>query len=135
MLVDELRRFNRAGARRGLRLQAMMIPEEVTHTYQILRNRYDCTFCHAKGVDRKQKAFITFPEKGDHKYLRLPVQEGAILDILWGTPDFYMIGASSTRSSWMNLFGLGMVAMGTVFVSGHSFVRILTRRRRRRHGS
>ena len=63
------------------------------------------------------------------------MQEGAILDILWGTPDFYMIGASSTRSSWMNLFGLGMVAMGTVFVSGHSFVRILTRRRRRRHGS
>lgn len=129
--LDELRRFSRVGRARGLRLQAMMMPDEVTHTYQILRNRYDCTFCHARGTDRKQKAFVALPEPGDRTYKRMAVQEGAILDLLYGTPDFYMIGASATRSRAMNLAALGLLGVGIVFVAGHSFVRLLTRSRRR----
>lgn len=132
--LNELRAFNRRAARDGLKLQAMMMPAEITHNYDTLKSRFDCTFCHAKGPDKKQKAFLAFPEEDDNRFVRVPVQEGAILDILAGTPDFYMIGASATRNSVLNLLGFGLVGVGMCFAGGHSFFRLLTMGRRRKGG-
>ena len=126
--LRELRDFNHHLRGRGMRLWGMMTPEVVTHSYQILENRWDCTFCHASGPKAMQKSFIAFPEK-DGSFTRLSVEKGAILDILYGTPDFYMLG--TTRSTALNVIGAIIIAAGLSFPVGHGFLRFLTRNNRK----
>ena len=111
-----------------MRLWGMMTPEVVTHSYQILNNRWDCSFCHASGSKAMQKSFISFPEKNGG-YTRVAVEKGAILDILYGTPDFYMLG--TTRSTPLNIIGGLIIAAGLSFPVGHGFFRFLTRKKRK----
>lgn len=126
--ISELRRFNGTSRYPDLRLKGMLTPEVVTHNMQILDNRWDCTFCHASGTDVMQTSFISLPEP-DGSYKRLPVEKGAVLDALNGTPDFYMMGA--TRNASMNLLGLAIIAGGLVMPVGHGLLRYLTRKNRR----
>lgn len=126
--LQELRDFNHRLRGMNMRLWGMMTPEVVTHTYQILDNRWDCTFCHASGPRAMQKSFIAFPEKNGG-YARVVVEKGAILDILYGTPDFYMLG--TTRSTALNIIGGLIVAAGLAVPIGHGFIRFLTRRNRK----
>ncbi len=126
--LAELRAFNHHLRSRNMRLWGMMTPEVVTHNYQIMVNRWDCSFCHASGSKAMQKSFIVLPGKnGD--YTRIPVEKGAILDILYGTPDFYMMG--STRSTALNIIGALIVAAGLSFPVCHGFFRFLTRKNRK----
>ncbi|GFE62626.1 hypothetical protein AOG2_32140 [Geobacter sp. AOG2] len=125
--LKELRRFNKKSRDDGLRLRGMMMPEVVTHSYQILDNRWDCTFCHVSGAHALQTSFVSFPTKSG-AYNRMPVEKGAILDVLYGTPDFYMTGA--TRSVLFSIIGGLIIACGIVIPLGHGFVRFLTRRKR-----
>jgi len=128
--LQELREFNHKLRGKNMRLWGMMTPEVVTHSYQILENRWDCSFCHASGPKAMQKSFIAFPEqKGG--YIRVPVEKGAILDILYGTPDFYMLG--STRSTALNIVGALIVAAGLSLPVFHGFFRFLTRKSRKEH--
>ncbi|MFA7404827.1 MAG: cytochrome c3 family protein [Pelobacteraceae bacterium] len=126
--LKELREFNHKLRGMNMRLWGMMTPEVVTHSYQILDNRWDCTFCHASGPKAMQKSFIAFPEKNGG-YTRVAVEKGAILDILYGTPDFYMLG--TTRSTALNVIGGLIVAAGLSFPIGHGFFRFLTRKKRK----
>jgi hypothetical protein len=128
--LEELRNFNYNLRGKNMRLWGMMTPEIVTHSYQILENRWDCTFCHASGPNAMQKSFIAFPDKNGG-YVRLAVEKGAILDILYGTPDFYMLG--STRSTALNIIGALIIAGGMAFPVSHGFFRFLTRKNRKEH--
>lgn len=128
--LKELREFNHRLRSRNMRLWGMMTPELVTHSYQILDNRWDCTFCHASGPKAMQKSFIAFPDKSGG-YTRVAVEKGAILDILYGTPDFYMLG--TTRSTALNIIGGLIVAAGLSVPIGHGFIRFLTRKNRKEH--
>lgn len=126
--LKELRRFNTDRLYQGIRLTGMMTPETVTHTVQTLDNRWDCSFCHASGPGAMQTSFLAFPA-GDGRYQRLPVERGAVLDALYGTPDFYMMGA--TRSRAMNILGLSIIAGGLIMPVGHGTLRFLTRKNRK----
>ena len=126
--LAELRAFNHKLRGKNMRLWGMMTPEVVTHSYQILENRWDCTFCHASGPKAMQKSFITFPDKSG-AYTRVAVEKGAILDILYGTPDFYMLG--TTRSTPLNIIGALIVAAGLSVPLAHGFFRFLTRKNRK----
>jgi predicted CXXCH cytochrome family protein len=126
--LEELRKFNHHLRGKNMRLWAMMTPEVVTHSYQILDNRWDCTFCHASGPKAMQRSYIAFPDK-DGGYTRLPVEKGAILDILYGTPDFYMLG--TTRSVPLNIIGGLIIVGGLAFPVCHGFFRFLTRKNRK----
>ncbi len=126
--LQELREFNHKLRGQNMRVWGMMTPEVITHSYQILGNRWDCSFCHASGPKAMQQSFIVFPGKnGD--YTRLAVEKGAILDILYGTPDFYMLG--TTRSTSLNVIGALIVAAGLSFPVVHGFFRFLTRKNRK----
>ena len=126
--LQELRDFNHHLRGKNMRLWGMMTPEVVTHSYQILENRWDCSFCHASGPKAMQKSFIAFPEKNGG-YNRLAVEKGAILDILYGTPDFYMLG--TTRSTPLNIIGALIIVAGLSMPLGHGFFRFLTRKNRK----
>jgi hypothetical protein len=126
--LKELREFNHQLRGRNMRLWGMMTPEVVTHSYQILDNRWDCSFCHASGPNAMQKSFIAFPDK-DGGYTRVAVEKGAILDILYGTPDFYMLG--TTRSTPLNIIGALIIVAGLAFPVSHGFFRFLTRKNRK----
>ena len=128
--LEELRDFNRKGRGRDMRLWGMMTPEVVTHSYQTLDNRWDCSFCHASGPRALQTSYLAFPDRTGG-YTRLPVEKGAILDILYGTPDFYMLG--TTRSTPLNLVGAAILACGMLFPIGHGTFRFLTRKNRKEH--
>ncbi|WP_225911563.1 cytochrome c3 family protein [Desulfuromonas versatilis] len=128
--LKELRIFNQKREYKNLRLAGMMIPERVTHDFQILDNRWDCTFCHASGPEAMQTSYLAFPEDGG-TFSRLPVEQGAVLDALYGTPDFYMMGA--TRSKALNIVGLMIIAGGLVMPVGHGTLRFLTRNNRKEH--
>ena len=123
--LDELRNFNRNPAYNGMHLRSMMMPEKVTHTFQFLDNRRDCTFCHASGPGTMQTSFIAIPQE-DGTFSNVAVEKGAVLDALYGTPDFYMTG--KTRNDGMNIIGLAIIAGGMVMPIGHGFLRFLTRR-------
>lgn len=126
--LQELRDFNIKLRGLNMRLWGMMTPEVVTHSYQILDNRWDCSFCHASGPKAMQKSFITFPDKNG-VYKKVAVEKGAILDILYGTPDFYMLG--STRSTALNIIGALIIVGGMCMPVGHGFFRFLTRKNRK----
>lgn len=125
--LRELKSFNTNLAYRPLRLRGMLTPETVSHDLQILDNRWDCTFCHASGPAAMQTSFLALPLE-DGTFQRLPVEPGAILDALNGTPDFYMMGA--TRNATLNYLGLAIIAGGLVMPVGHGFLRFLTRKNR-----
>ncbi len=128
--LKELRNFNGEARTKEMRLWGMMTPEVVTHSYQILENRWDCTFCHASGPQAMQTSYVSFPEK-DGSYTRVAVEKGAILDILYGTPDFYMLG--STRSTPLNIIGALILVGGLMMPVGHGTFRFLTRNNRKEH--
>lgn len=128
--LNELKKFHRNARYKGMRLWGMMTPEVATHSYQILNNRWDCTFCHASGPNAMQTSYIAFPGKNG-KYNRVLVEKGAILDILYGTPDFYMLG--STRSTTLNIIGAIIIAGGLLVPIVHGTFRILTIKKRKGH--
>jgi predicted CXXCH cytochrome family protein len=128
--LSELRDFNHRLRGKGMRLWGMMTPEVVTHTYQILDNRFDCTFCHAIGPKAMQTSFVAIPDNSGG-YQRIAVEKGAVMDLLYGTPDFYMIG--STRSTLLNYIGLAIVLGGMMVPIGHGTFRFLTRKNRKEH--
>jgi hypothetical protein len=128
--LAELRSFNRSAKHDDMRLWGMMTPEKVTHSYQILDNRWDCTFCHASGPRAMQTSFVAFPDKGG-AYTRMAVEKGAVLDVLYGTPDFYMMG--STRSTALSIVGGLIVLGGMGFAGVHGTLRFLTRKNRKEH--
>lgn len=128
--LKELRAFNHEARTKGMRLWGMMMPEVVTHTYQILDNRWDCTFCHASGPQAMQTSYVAFPGKNGGVN-RVAVEKGAILDILYGTPDFYMLG--TTRSTGLNVIGAVIIAGGMMMPLGHGAFRFLTRKNRKEH--
>jgi hypothetical protein len=49
--------------------------------------------------------------------------------MLYGTPDFYMLG--TTRSTSLNVVGAMIVLAGLSFPVGHGFLRLLTRKNRK----
>lgn len=128
--LKELRDFNFELRKKDMRLWGMMMPEVATHSFQILENRWDCSFCHASGPKAMQKSFMAFPDISGG-YTRLEVESGAILDILYGTPDFYMMG--STRSTALNIVGALIIAGGMMMPIGHGTFRFLTRKNRKEH--
>lgn len=125
--LAELRTFNRNPDYKNFHLSGTMVPRTASHDLTTLDNRYDCTFCHASGPGSMQTSFIAWPmENGT--YQRMAVEEGAMLDTLYGTPNFYMTG--STRSSVMNIIGLIIICGGFVMPIGHGTLRFLTRKNR-----
>ena len=62
-------------------------------------------------------------------FKRVEVEKGAVLDALYGTPDFYMVG--STRSTALNYIGMMILAGGMVMPIGHGTLRFLTRKNRK----
>jgi predicted CXXCH cytochrome family protein len=126
--LQELREFNWKMRHEGLRLRGMMMPEVMTHSYQILDNRWDCTFCHVSGTKVMRNSFVSFPTKTGN-YNRMSVEKGAVLDFLYGTPDFYMTGA--TRSMVLSLVGALIILCGLFMPLGHGFLRFLTRSKRK----
>lgn len=105
-----------------------MMPETVTHSYQIMNNRWDCTYCHASGPKAQQASYLAFPER-DGTYSRLRVEKGAILDVLYGTPDFYMTGF--TRNKTLSIIGILIAAGGLMVPIVHGSLRFLTRHNRK----
>jgi len=126
--LAELRLFNLDPGKSTLRLQGMMTPESVTHDFSILANRRDCSFCHASGPNARQTSFVSLAQS-DGSYRRVAVEQGAVLDALHGTPDFYMVGA--TRSTVLNYIGAAIIAGGLIMPLGHGTLRFLTRRNRK----
>ncbi len=129
--LEELYAFNRGKTGRELTLQGMMTPENLTHSFQILENRWDCSFCHASGPQAMQTSYVALPE-ADGSFRRVAVEKGAVLDALYGTPDFYMLGA--TRSRTLDLVGMAILAGGLVLPVGHGSLRFLTRNNRKGKG-
>jgi predicted CXXCH cytochrome family protein len=128
--LDDLRAFNSQVRNKEMRLWGMMTPEVVSHNYKILDNRWDCSFCHASGPGSMQTSYVAFPDKSGG-YTRVAVEKGAVLDILNGTPDFYMMGA--TRSAILNIIGALIIAAGLMMPIGHGTFRLLTRKNRKKH--
>ena len=128
--LAELRLFNLDSDpdKKQLRLQGMMTPERLGHNFQIQDDRWDCSFCHASGPEAMQVSYLSLIEKNGG-FKRLAVEKGAVLDALYGTPDFYMVG--STRSTALNYVGLVVLAGGMVMPLGHGALRFLTRKNRK----
>jgi len=124
---QELRDFNKKVRRDGMRLRGVLMPEVMTHSFQILANRRDCTFCHVSRTTALRTGYLSFPTDSG-RYRRLQVEKGADLDILQGTPDFYMTGA--TRSGALSIVGALVVLCGLIMPVGHGLLRFLTRKER-----
>ena len=124
--LEELRIFNRT--HKSLRLHGMMTPGTVSHKFEILDNRRNCTFCHTSGSSAMQTSLIVVPEENG-TFKRVTVEKGAVLDALYGTPDFYMMG--STRNTRLNGIGLAIICCGLIMPVGHGFLRFLTRKNRK----
>ena len=125
--LAELRNFNRSSEHKSLRLQGMMTPETASHKFEILDNRRNCTFCHGSGSGVMQTSVLALPEENG-TYRRVPVEKGAALDALYGTPDFYMMG--SNKNTMMSIIGLCVICGGLIMPVCHGFLRFLTRKNR-----
>ena len=126
--IQELRVFNTNPSHKFLRLQGMMTPEKVTHKFEILDSRRNCTFCHTSGPAAMQTSYIALPE-ANGTFKRVAVEKGAVLDALYGTPDFYMMG--STKNSMLDGIGLAIICGGLIMPVCHGFLRFLTRKNRK----
>jgi hypothetical protein len=126
--LAELRIFNLDPEKKQLRLQGMMTPERLSHDFKTQDNRWDCSFCHASGPGAMQVSFLSLATNNG-SFERVAVEKGAVLDALYGTPDFYMVGA--TRSKALNYVGLVILAGGMVMPIGHGTLRFLTRKNRK----
>lgn len=125
--LSELRLFNTSPEHQNVRLQGMMTPEVITHNFQVLSNRWDCSFCHASGPEAMQTSYVAIPE-ANGTFTRATVEKGAVLDAMNGTPDFYMLG--STRNPILDKIGLLIVLGGLIMPIGHGSLRFLTRKNR-----
>ncbi|WP_321393371.1 multiheme c-type cytochrome [uncultured Desulfuromusa sp.] len=126
--LAELRTFNKNPEYSDLHLSGTMVPDEISHVLSTHDNRYDCSFCHASGPGSMQTSFVAFPTENG-TYQRMSVEEGAMLDTLYGTPNFYMTGP--TRSAAMNIIGLLIICGGFIMPIGHGTLRFLTRKNRK----
>lgn len=126
--LTELRLFNHDRDKSHLRLQGMMTPEKLSHDFRMQENRWDCSFCHASGPGVMQVSYLSLAESNGG-FKRVEVEKGAVLDALYGTPDFYMVG--STRSTALNYIGMMILAGGMVMPIGHGTLRFLTRKNRK----
>jgi predicted CXXCH cytochrome family protein len=125
--LTELRNFNKSSEHNELRLQGMMTPETASHRFEIIDNRRNCSFCHTSGSAAMQTSYLAIPEQNG-TYKRVAVEKGAVLDALYGTPDFYMMG--STKNKNLNYIGLAIICGGLVLPVGHGSLRFLTRKNR-----
>ena len=125
--LAELRSFNKNPEHKSLRLQGMMTPETVSHKFEILDNRRNCTFCHGSGPGVMQTSVLALPEENG-TFRRVSVEKGAALDALYGTPDFYMMG--SNKSTTMSILGLAIICGGLIMPVCHGTLRFLTRKNR-----
>ncbi len=128
--LAELKKFNSNPQYKKLRLWGMLTTDTVSHQYGIFKNRQDCTFCHAAGPKAMQTSYVAFP-KQDGTYSRVAVEKGAPLDMLFATPDFYVVGAG--RNNILNIVGLLILAGGFGAALLHGTFRFLTRKNRRKH--
>ena len=126
--LAELRTFNLNPAYKTLHLDGTLVPSEASHDLTTLDNRYDCSFCHASGPESMQTSFLALPNP-DGSFARVNVEEGAVLDALYGTPNFYMTG--STRSASLNIIGFIIICCGFIMPIGHGTLRFLTRKNRK----
>ncbi len=127
--LKELKEYRQQVKGLDLELAGVLMPEKMTHNYQTLDNRWDCTFCHSSGTEINQTSYLLLPDDEGEFSQRLPVEKGAILDLLYGAPDFYIMGAS--RSTAMNIAGLLIVCAGLAVPLVHGALRICTSRRRK----
>jgi predicted CXXCH cytochrome family protein len=127
--IKELRAFNRDPSHKQLRLQGMMTPQTMTHNFEIMDSRRNCTFCHASGAGPMQTSYISLPQENG-TFQRIPAERGAVLDALYGTPDFYLMG--STKNVTLNYVGLAIICGGLIMPVGHGFMRFMTRKNRQR---
>lgn len=127
--LTELRNFNTSPDHKALHLQGMMTPSTVSHKFERIDNRRNCTFCHAAGPAAMQTSFLSLPEQNG-TFRRVAVEKGAVLDALYGTPDFYMMG--STKNETLNYIGLAVICGGLIMPVGHGSMRFLTRKNRQR---
>jgi hypothetical protein len=126
----ELREFNMNSKYKDVGLWGMLSTETASHGYGIFEDRRDCSFCHAAGPKAMQTCSVAFPNQ-DGTYSRVPVEEGAVLDPLFATSDFYMVG--STRNDILSILGLLIIAGGLGAALLHGTFRFLTRKNRRKH--
>lgn len=129
--LSELRSFNFNPLYSDYCLAGVMTPPQITHDFKVIPNRWDCTYCHAKGPSSIQTSSLAMPTE-DGSYTRMQVEKGAVIEALNGIPDFYMMGA--TRSDIMNKIGLAILGGGMVMPVGHGMLRFLTRKNRQGKG-
>lgn len=127
--IAELKAFNKNPLYADYCLAGVMTPLKVSHSFKIINNRWDCTFCHAKGPGSVTSSRITIPAV-DGSVTSIPVEKGAVLDALNSIPDLYLMGSS--RNDIMNILGLAVLGGGLVMPVGHGMLRFLTRRNRNR---
>jgi len=128
--MAELKDFNKNSKYQDVGLWGVLSTETASHSYGIFEDRRDCSFCHAAGPKAMQTCYVAFPNQ-DGTYSRVAVEEGAVLDPLFATPDFYMVG--STRNDILSILGLLIIAGGLGAASLHGTFRFLTRKNRRKH--
>ena len=129
--LAELREFNlHSEYKKDVRLWSVLAPKTVSHNYGIFHDRRDCSFCHASGPKAMKTSFVAFPNQ-DGTYSRVSVEQGAPTDMLFATPDFYMIG--SGRNDILSLLGLAIILGGAGAAMLHGTFRLLTRKNRRKH--
>jgi predicted CXXCH cytochrome family protein len=127
--LTELRNFNLSREHKFLRMQGMMTPETASHKFEILDNRRNCTFCHGSGPSVMQTSYLSLPEENG-TYRRVEVEKGAVLDALYGTPDFYMMGSNKNTS--LSIIGLAIICGGLIMPVFHGTLRFLTRKNRKK---
>ncbi|GAM10501.1 doubled CXXCH motif protein [Geobacter sp. OR-1] len=125
--IAELKDFHKNPLYDEYCLAGVMTPSKISHTFKIINNRWDCTYCHAKGPGAVKSSSIILPME-DGSVTSIPVEKGAILEALNNIPDLYLMGSS--RNEFMNKIGLAILGGGMVMPVGHGVLRFLTRRNR-----
>ena len=125
--IWELKEFNKNPLFDEYCLAGVMTPSQISHSFKIINNRWDCTYCHAKGPGAVKSSSIALP-LDDGSVTSIPVEKGAGLEALNSIPDLYLMGSS--RNAMMNKIGLAILGGGMVMPVGHGMLRFLTRRNR-----